>query len=133
VTLGSPHLDPLAVHPLVWVQGATLAALSAVGVRGLAGHRCRSGACCKRFWQDLSEPVPQGIEFVSIYSERDGIVDWRACLDPHAANMKVRSTHCGMGVNASVYELLDKVLHAPPARKPARHTPRRRVAHARAA
>jgi len=26
--------------------------------------------------------VPAGVGFVSIYSRSDGIVDWRACLDP---------------------------------------------------
>ena len=113
VTLGSPHLDPLAVHPLVWIQGATLAALSALGVRGLATHHCRAGRCCKRFWRDLAAPMPDGIRFVSLYSERDGIVDWRACLDPYAVCAEVPSTHCGMGVNAAVYELLDVALHSP--------------------
>jgi triacylglycerol lipase len=129
VTLGSPHLDPLAVHPLVWVQGATLAALSALGLPGVASHRCRSGPCCEPFWRDLSAPLGDDVEFVSIYSDRDGIVDWQACLDPGAVNMKVSSTHCGMGVNAAVYELLDRVLHPRPARKQAR----RRAPQARAA
>jgi pimeloyl-ACP methyl ester carboxylesterase len=115
VTLGSPHRDPLAVHPLVWVQGAALAALSALGVMGLASHRCRSGECCRGFWEDLAAPMPDGIQFVSLYSERDGIVDWRACLDPHAVCAEVPSTHCGMGVNAAVYELLDAALHPRPA------------------
>jgi triacylglycerol lipase len=133
VTLGSPHLDPLAVHPFVWVQGASLAALSALGVPGLASHRCRSGPCCERFWRDLSAPLRKEIEFVSIYSERDGIVDWRACVDPGAENMQVTSTHCGMGVNAAVYELLDKVLHHGTARKQSRRRARRRAAPARAA
>ena len=133
VTLGSPHLDPLAVHPLVWVQGASLAALSAVGVPGLASHRCRSGPCCERFWQDLSAPLRKEIEFVSIYSERDGIVDWQACLDPHAVHAKVSSTHCGMAVNAAVYEVLDSVLHRRTARRQSRRRAPRRAAQARTA
>ena len=124
VTLGSPHLDPLAVHPFVWVQGAALAALSALGVRGVASRHCRSGDCCGRFWADLTAPMPEGVQFVSIYSERDGIVDWHACLDPYAITAEVPSTHCGMGVNPEVYELLDAALHPRPApgrrlRKPA--------------
>ncbi len=111
VTLGSPHLDPLAVHPLVWVQGATLAALSALGAPGLASRHCRAGACCESFWADLAQPMREGTRFVSLYSETDGIVDWTACLDPHAVCAEVPSTHCGMGVNAAVYELLDVALH----------------------
>jgi pimeloyl-ACP methyl ester carboxylesterase len=126
VTLGSPHLDPLAVHPLVLLQGASLAVLSALGVPGLFSRHCRAGGCCASFRDDLAAPMPRGIDFVSIYSKQDGIVDWRACLDPHAEHADVRSTHCGMGVNAAVYEVLDRVLHRPARRarkpRPARRT-----------
>jgi triacylglycerol lipase len=128
VTLGSPHLDPFAVHPLVWLQGAAIAGLGALGVPGLASHRCRNGGCCEQFMQDLAAPMPGGVRFVSIYSQRDGIVDWPVCLDPHAVQVEVRSTHCGMAVNPAVYERLDSELHAP--RPLAR---RRRMAAARAA
>lgn len=112
VTLGSPHLSPLAVHPLVWVQGAAIAGLGALGVPGLATHRCRNGRCCAKFTTDLAAPIPRGMRFASIYSRRDGIVHWPGCLDPHAVHLEVRSTHCGMGVNPAVYELLDSELHA---------------------
>jgi pimeloyl-ACP methyl ester carboxylesterase len=128
VTLGSPHLDPLAVHPLVWLQGAAIAGLAAIGVPGLASHHCRNGGCCAQFTQDLAAPIPKGVRFVSIYSQRDGIVDWPVCLDPHAVHVDVRSTHCGMAVNSAVYERLDSELHAPALR-----SRRRWVATARAA
>ena len=128
VTLGSPHLDPLAVHPLVWLQGAAIAGLAALGVPGLASHRCRNGGCCAEFAQDLAAPMPKSVRFASIYSRRDGIVDWPVCLDPHAAHVEVRSTHCGMAVNVAVYEKLDSELHAA---RP--QTRRRPIARARAA
>ena len=51
------------------------------------------------------------MQFLSIYSKRDGIVDWEACLDESAVNAEVLSTHCGMAVNTEVYELLDVALH----------------------
>ena len=38
VTLGSPHGNPYAVHPLVWTQGAAIATLAALGVPGLASR-----------------------------------------------------------------------------------------------
>ena len=116
ITLGSPHLAPLAVHPLVLLQGASLAVLSSLGIPGLFSRHCRAGECCSTFRDDLAAPMPRGVEFVSIYSKQDGIVDWRACLDPHAKHVDVRSTHCGMGVNGGVYEALDRVLHRPAAR-----------------
>ena len=111
VTLGSPHRNPFAVHPLVWTQGALIAALGALGVPGLATHRCRNGACCRDFMDALRAPMPAGIEFVSVYSKSDGIVAWQACADASAANVRVRSTHCGMAVNPQVYELLARELH----------------------
>jgi pimeloyl-ACP methyl ester carboxylesterase len=128
VTLGSPHNSPLSVHPLVWIQGAAIAGLGALGMPGVATHRCRNGECCADFTADLAAPLPAGVRFASIYSKRDGIVDWSACLDPQAVHLEVRSTHCGMGVNPAVYERLDSELHA--ARPQARH---RRPAAARAA
>ena len=128
VTLGSPHLDPLAVHPLIWLQGAAIAGLAALGVPGLATHRCRNGSCCAGFAQDLGAPLAKGVRFVSIYSRRDGIVDWPVCLDPHADHVEVRSTHCGMAVNPAVYERLDAELHAVRA-----HTQRRGAKRAQVA
>ncbi|HZO60076.1 MAG TPA: alpha/beta hydrolase-fold protein [Solirubrobacterales bacterium] len=130
VTLGSPHLNPFAVHPIVWLQGAAIAGLGALGVPGFATHRCRNGGCCKQFAQDLAAPVPKGVRFVSIYSRRDGIVDWPVCLDPHAAQVEVRSTHCGMAVNAAVYEQLDSELHAPRPQTRLRRASRPRAAAA---
>ena len=128
ITLGSPHLNPFAVHPLVWLHGAAIAGLGLLGVPGLATHRCRNGSCCAQFGEDLGRPMPKGVRFVSIYSRRDGIVDWPVCLDPHAVQVEVRSTHCGMAVNSAVYERLDTELHAP---RPSAQ--RRRAAAARAA
>jgi pimeloyl-ACP methyl ester carboxylesterase len=125
ITLGSPHRAPLAVHPLIWVQGATLAGLAAIGVPRLASHRCTYGECCRSYSKDLGAPMPPGVDFVSIYSERDGIVDWRACLDPEAEHVKVESTHCGMAVNGGVYVAMDEILHRRQAHR-ARRTARAR-------
>jgi triacylglycerol lipase len=111
VTLGSPHCNPFAVHPLVWSQGAVIAVLGTLGVPGLATHRCRNGACCRAFMHDLAAPLPEEISFLSLHSKVDGIVDWRACVDPGAQNVAVRSTHCGMALNPMVYELLHASLH----------------------
>jgi pimeloyl-ACP methyl ester carboxylesterase len=120
VTLGSPARNPFAVHPLVWSQGAAIAGLAAIGVPGLASRHCRSGACCAGFMADLRAPRPRRVELVSVHSRRDGIVDWRACVDPAAENVEVRSTHCGMAVNVEVFEVLHELLHTRPRRRRAR-------------
>jgi triacylglycerol lipase len=110
VTLGSPHLAPLAVHPIVWVQGAALATLGTIGVPGIASHSCVAGSCCKQFARDLRADFPSKVRFVSVYSRSDGIVDWRACLDPAARHVEVDSTHCGMSVHGDVFDVVDRAL-----------------------
>ena len=110
VTLGSPHLDPLAVHPIVWVQGAALATVGSLGVKGVVSHSCLAGDCCGEFWTDLTAPFPTRIRFVSVHSRSDGIVDWRACLDPGARNVEIDSTHCGMSVNRAAFDLVAEAL-----------------------
>jgi pimeloyl-ACP methyl ester carboxylesterase len=110
VTLGSPHLDPLAVHPLVWVQGAALATAGSLGLKGVVSHACRFGDCCTAFWRDLGAPFAPRTRFISVYSRSDGIVDWRACLDPAARHAEIDSTHCGMSVNWEAFEILTEAL-----------------------
>jgi pimeloyl-ACP methyl ester carboxylesterase len=110
VTLGSPHLEPLAVHPLVLLQGAAIAALGSLGVPGVASHSCVTGDCCTRFVDDLSGDFPGGVRFVSVFSRSDGVVDWRACLDPAALHVEVDSTHCGMSVHEDVFEVVSRAL-----------------------
>jgi hypothetical protein len=51
----------------------------------------------------------------AVHSRSDGIVDWRACLDPHAHHVEVESSHCGMSVHPAVYRLLDGLLGVPEA------------------
>ncbi len=110
ITLGSPHVAPLAVHPIVWLQGAALMALGSIGVPGIASHSCVAGSCCRQFVEDLAADFPSKVRFVAVYSRSDGIVDWRACLDPAARQVEVSSTHCGMSVHRDVFEIVDRAL-----------------------
>ena len=114
VTLGSPLTDHFAVHPLVRAQVTALGVLGTVGVPGLFGRGCGSGECCATFREQTRQPFPDGVGFVSVYSRTDGIVDWRACLDPDAEHVEVRASHVGMAVNAQVYRAIARAL-APPA------------------
>jgi len=131
VALGSAQLDPLAIHPLVHAQVYVLGTLGTIGAHGLFKHSCRNGACCKDFWEDLQKPMPDEVGYLSIYSRTDGIVDWRACLDESAELVEIRSSHCGMAVNADAYRAIARALEefreAPraAARKPAARSLRR--------
>ncbi len=104
VCLGSPVKDPLAVHPLVRLTVLSIGTLGSLGAPGFFRSDCREGHCCNSFWEDLGAPLPKGVGFVSLYSKTDGIVDYRACLDPAAEQVEIRASHVGMSVNAEAYE-----------------------------
>lgn len=110
VTLGSPQLDPLAVHPLVRLQLRAVSSLGSLGAPRLFKRSCLEGDCCASFWEDMAAPLPDGVKFVSVYSRTDGIVDWRACLDPRAEHVEVSSSHCGMAVNPGVFRAVADAL-----------------------
>ncbi len=48
--------------------------------------------------------MPLGVGFTSIWSKRDGIVDWRACVDPLAESIEVATSHIGMAVDPRVID-----------------------------
>jgi pimeloyl-ACP methyl ester carboxylesterase len=106
VALGSPQVNPLAIHPLIALPVVALGTLGTLGAPGLFGRSCRSGPCCEHFWADLHADFPAGVGYVSIYSRSDGIVDWKACLDPAAECVEVETSHLGMAANAHAYEAL---------------------------
>lgn len=107
VTLGTPLTDVFAVHPAVRRHIDRLAALGDRGAPGLFDRSCLpGGACWDEVMADLGRPFPPTVAFTSVYSRRDGIVDWRACLDPEAEHLEVRATHCGMAVHPEVYGAL---------------------------
>lgn len=64
----------------------------------------------------LHEPVPAHIPSTSVYSVSDGIVHWRASLQPEGErrhNVRVAASHCGMGANPWVLRLLAERLSRP--------------------
>jgi pimeloyl-ACP methyl ester carboxylesterase len=112
VTMGSPVLDPLAVSPNVLRTVRSVARLGDVGLPGVFSTRCAEGDCCAGYMQDVAAPLPPGLTAVAVHSRSDAIVDWRACLDPHARHVEVNSSHCGMSVNPEVYRVLEQTLAA---------------------
>jgi pimeloyl-ACP methyl ester carboxylesterase len=107
--LGSPLRDQLAIHPFVQAQVKAVALLGSLGAPGMFSYRCNSD-CCAGVNELLEAPFPESVRFVSVYSRHDGVVDWRACLDPAARSIEVTSTHVGMAVNADVYYVLSRLL-----------------------
>lgn len=110
--LGSPVTDSLAVSTPVLRTVRWVAVLGDLGVPGLFSSTCKDGECCADFRVDLAGSLPKGLAATAIYSHSDGIVDWRACMDPDAHGVAVESSHCGMSVNVNVYRVLDRALQA---------------------
>jgi triacylglycerol lipase len=110
VTLGSPVCDSLAVSAPVLRTVRWMARLGDLGLPGVFSTRCGEGECCEDFREHLGAPLADWIEAVAVHSRSDAIVDWRACLDPHAAAVEVDSSHCGMSVHPAVYRTLSRTL-----------------------
>jgi triacylglycerol lipase len=110
VTLGSPVLDPLAVSGSVMRTVRSLARLGDLGMPGVFSSDCADGPCCADFNSRLRMPLEPDLPALAVYSRTDGIVDYRACLDPWANCVEVEGSHCGMAVNAAVYRELEPML-----------------------
>lgn len=99
VTLGSPLLAPGAHHPSLTRSLDALVRLSRAGVPGLMALECVAGDCARTSFAESRRPLPEDVEFTAVYSRRDGIVDWRACVDPLATPVEVRSSHLGLVID----------------------------------
>ena len=140
IGMGSPLVDPLSnIHPLLHLQLEMLARMGDRKVPRLASHACldagmieqleemagrsrmsralarnlrdiEPGDCCSKFWADLRSPFPENVSYLSIWSRIDGVVNPRACHDPAARLVEVRSSHCGMAWNRHVFRaVLDEL------------------------
>lgn len=113
VTLGSPMLAPGAHHVLLTTGVDVLVRLSRAGVPGLMSEECVAGSCARQSFDESREPMPAGVAFTAIYSRRDAIVDWRACVDPEASAVEVTSSHVGMAVDPRVIDVVTDALDLP--------------------
>ncbi|NYE35403.1 pimeloyl-ACP methyl ester carboxylesterase [Nocardioides cavernae] len=102
VTMGSPVLAPGAHHASLARSVDLLVRLNRAGMRGLMAEDCVAGTCAQESFDQARAPWPQGLDFTAVFSRRDGIVDWRACVDPAAHPVEVRSSHVGMAFDPAV-------------------------------
>lgn len=59
--------------------------------------------------------VPIEVPVTAIFSRLDGVVAWQACVDDHnpgTENIKVGSTHFGMGIDPDVWRIVSERLAA---------------------
>ena len=101
-----------------------IATMSQLGRRGMSvgacgDPECPFGACSTKFSEDLHGELAADVPFSSIYFRRDGIVQWRACLDPHARHVEVRCSHLAMAVDRAVSSEILRSLAQTPTEPPA--------------
>jgi pimeloyl-ACP methyl ester carboxylesterase len=59
--------------------------------------------------EELDAAAPISVPITAIYTRRDGIVSWRACIDrtsPEVRHVEVSSTHISMGFDPDVWRVL---------------------------
>ena len=110
VTLGSPVLAPGAHHASLARSVDLLVRLNRAGLRNLMTEDCVAGHCARESFAQTRAALPGEVEFTAIYSRRDGIVDWRACVDPAARAVEVRSSHVGMAFDPVVIAAVSAAL-----------------------
>jgi pimeloyl-ACP methyl ester carboxylesterase len=95
ITLGSPFRDITHPNNIAWLY--TLIS---------GGKTVKESALA--LLETLPHPAP--VPTTAIYSKEDGIVKWEMCLeevqDDWHQNIQVRGSHCGLGVNTSVFWII---------------------------
>ncbi|NNF56475.1 MAG: hypothetical protein HKN03_18770 [Acidimicrobiales bacterium] len=91
ITLGAPLLIKYPSYAVVKVPAEALDRLWRVGTFGSVDVEAEARVDADRF-----APFPPDVDFVSIYSRSDGIVDWRTSLDPAAVAVAVDASHAGL-------------------------------------
>ena len=71
---------------------------------------CVAGHCAQESFDQARAELPVDVDFTAIYSRRDGIVDWRACIDPAGQAREVRSSHTGMAFDPVVIDIVTVAL-----------------------
>ena len=106
ITLGAPFRGTVA-HPSI------LRAAEMVRRRILAKHDsgvlpdCYTGHCTCDFLNSLRHAMPASVAETAVYSEGDGVVDWRYCkTDRPESDFSVSGTHVGLVFNPSVYAIV---------------------------
>jgi pimeloyl-ACP methyl ester carboxylesterase len=61
-------------------------------------------------WPTRCSPTPERSRFSAIYTRRDEIVQWKACIDDAGTNFEVSGLHARLIVNREVYRILGSIL-----------------------
>jgi pimeloyl-ACP methyl ester carboxylesterase len=116
VTLGAPFRGT-AMHPRVMDM------VNLVRQQILRNHEekvlpdCYTSRCTCSFLDYLRKKMPSGIAETAIYTQTDGLVDWRYCLTENPDNdFEVTGTHLGLAFNPTSYRIIAHRLDDPKSR-----------------
>lgn len=100
VTLGSPITGEIEATNLSWLYPK------------VAGPIAKPDELVD-YLKKLRMPPPQ-VPCTAIFTKTDGIVSWRACIEPDSPltdNIEVYASHCGLGFNSFVfYAIADRLV-----------------------
>jgi pimeloyl-ACP methyl ester carboxylesterase len=74
-----------------------------IGARTFGEAECRRVAALV---DELDAERPIQVPITAIFTRRDAVVDWRACIDrasPHVTHVEVDSTHLSLGIDPDVW------------------------------
>lgn len=63
-----------------------------------------------QYERDLFAPFPDAVPWTSIWSKRDGVVEWQACLDVGAESVEVACSHSGLIASVPSFRAIAQVL-----------------------
>lgn len=112
ICLASPFRD-IRVHPMVLAAAGLVRQRiqSQPGPDGEVRRDCYTGGCTCTFAESVRTGMPDSITRAAIYTETDGVVDWRSCVEEDdTLNLKVEGTHVGLAFNPQVYRQIAKLL-----------------------
>ncbi len=75
-----------------------------------APENCGTMECSCGIAEAVFAPTPPRGRFSSIYTRRDEIVQWEACIDDKGDNYEVSGLHVSLIVNREVYRILGAIL-----------------------
>ena len=75
-----------------------------------APENCGTMECSCGIANAVFAPSPPRSRFSAIYTRRDEVVQWQACIDDEGTNFEVSGLHASLIVNREVYRILASIL-----------------------
>lgn len=106
ITLGAPFRGTVAHRSILHAAEIVRRRIHEKHGSGVLPN-CYTGHCTCDFLNSLRHNMPTSVAETAVYSEADGVVDWRYCkTDRPESDFSVSGTHLGLVFNPSVYGIV---------------------------